>query len=807
MAPQQTSADQTAHRDVQKVADKHQTPQNHDKALQNLYKDANKLRGQDQQKFWDTVATDASKAHLPDLKFDYSADHHVKSVKDAQGKEVYNSEKAAAKPGDKGEKPGYTAGLDKGQGPYQALQKQHPDWSHKQLMEASHQIMKETGRHSFNQGEQFKINENGSVSIRTESKDGNSSKETTYEKGKAVGDKTTNKTADGYESTEHNYKDKTTTQTTKKGDDISSTTTNEKGEVVGTRKENAKTGNWSEETKDGKTEHKQDPNGSYTETFKGKDGVSKSTKTYDATKGTTHTDAVDKDGNRTVRDENSKDGTYKATVTNKDGKVTHTEEKDKDGNTKVRDIDPKTGNWTEKAVDAKTGNITSSKHDGTTGDTDSVTTDKTGKNVISTRHEDKNGNWEENNKKDGTVTKHTVDGKGGYTESVKGKDFSSSTTVDKDGNKHIESEDAKHNKTVRDEHPDKTYSQTVTDAQGNVVEKSQRTWDGSRLNFLNYNQTETIENANGKTTNHYDGSGNLTAGEWQSKKDSSKSSFTYDASTGLKHTDATDKDGNRTVTDQNTKDGSYATSVTNKDGKVTHTEQKDKDGNTTVRDIDPKTGNWTEKSVDAKTGNIKTSKHDNTTGDTDSVTTDKSGKNVLSKRHEDKDGNWKEVNKDGTITEHKLDGKGGYSDTVSRRDGYHSTTTVDKDGNKHFESEDAKHNKTVRDEKPDHTYSQTVTDANGKVIEKAQRSWDGNRFNFLNYNQTETIETPDGKTTNHYDANGTQTSGQWESSKDKSSFGWQINSDGSKTSFSTDANGKRTETVTPSDLPQVVPAL
>ncbi len=77
-----------------------------------------------------------------------------------------------------------TPGLQGGQGPYQALQKQHKDWDAKKIAAESHYIKEQTGRESFRQGEQFRRNEDGSVSTRLKDKNGFS--ESTSKNGKVL---------------------------------------------------------------------------------------------------------------------------------------------------------------------------------------------------------------------------------------------------------------------------------------------------------------------------------------------------------------------------------------------------------------------------------------------------------------------------------------------------------------------------------------------------------------------------------------------------------------------------------------------
>ncbi len=61
-----------------------------------------------------------------------------------------------------------TPQLAANEGPYQALKNQHPDWDHSKLKQEARDIKQQTGRESFSKGEQFRKNDDGSVTTRLE---------------------------------------------------------------------------------------------------------------------------------------------------------------------------------------------------------------------------------------------------------------------------------------------------------------------------------------------------------------------------------------------------------------------------------------------------------------------------------------------------------------------------------------------------------------------------------------------------------------------------------------------------------------
>lgn len=170
----QTTVEQTAHADAKKFT----KSGDHSDALAQLRKDSSSTTLKDAesaQKFWDTFNKDIGKTKLPELQID-TANGHVRSVKDKEGKVLFEA-KADGKPdatrtaadATKGDGK-HSPGLNKGEGPYGAFQRQHPEWGHKKTLEEARKVLKETGRKVFKVGEQFKVNEDGSVSARENSR-------------------------------------------------------------------------------------------------------------------------------------------------------------------------------------------------------------------------------------------------------------------------------------------------------------------------------------------------------------------------------------------------------------------------------------------------------------------------------------------------------------------------------------------------------------------------------------------------------------------------------------------------------------
>ena len=78
--------------------------------------------------------------------------------------------------------------IGKSEGPYDPLKRQHPDWDQKKLIQEARNFKTETGRESFNQGEQLRANADGSVTSRRQN--GENYKEITSKDGKEQSSKT-----------------------------------------------------------------------------------------------------------------------------------------------------------------------------------------------------------------------------------------------------------------------------------------------------------------------------------------------------------------------------------------------------------------------------------------------------------------------------------------------------------------------------------------------------------------------------------------------------------------------------------------
>lgn len=88
-----------------------------------------------------------------------------------------------------------TLPLKAGEGPYGALQRQHPEWEHKRLLEEAHNVKKQTGQSTFRQSEQFYYKEDGSITSRVQTNGGYL--ETTSKDGKALETRNVSRDAGG----------------------------------------------------------------------------------------------------------------------------------------------------------------------------------------------------------------------------------------------------------------------------------------------------------------------------------------------------------------------------------------------------------------------------------------------------------------------------------------------------------------------------------------------------------------------------------------------------------------------------------
>lgn len=312
MSKNQNEVEQLAHKDAKALRD--QNPANHESAVNKLREDALSVHRQGlsaEQKFWDTLAKDTKGLNLPDLKLEMGTDKHVKAVKDATGKSLFDSGERA-QPGQ------LSPGLEKGQGPYQAFRAQ--GMNDHDAKEAAHKVKQQTGRSEFRQGEQFKINQDGSVTSRLESRNHDGSyTETTSKDGKVVS--TTAVDKDGKRTNTTLDKDgKTIEVSDKNGNQVSTMRENNDGSLMGkvTNADGSVT-NISQPdkdhrtettTKDGKTisekKHEKNADGSSTDTLTDDSGV--------------HTTKIGSDGKK-IAEINEKDGVKTGWESQADGSV------------------------------------------------------------------------------------------------------------------------------------------------------------------------------------------------------------------------------------------------------------------------------------------------------------------------------------------------------------------------------------------------------------------------------------------------------------------------------------------------------
>ncbi|HEY9677614.1 MAG TPA: hypothetical protein V6C76_06375 [Drouetiella sp.] len=167
--------------------------------------------------------------------------------------------------------------ISRGQGPYDALAKGHPDWPPSKVQSEAARVNRETGRPAYREGEKIQLNNDGSVTLRSEHPGG------TFD--------------------EVQYKDKKPVSS-RHGDDK---------------------GNWSETQYDAQgkpktiTRHEQGEGGNYKETVTGADGKEISTKTR-----TTNPDGSYKE--RTT-DGGTGSQNFKETDYDANGKPMHTTER------------------------------------------------------------------------------------------------------------------------------------------------------------------------------------------------------------------------------------------------------------------------------------------------------------------------------------------------------------------------------------------------------------------------------------------------------------------------------------------------
>ena len=491
---------------------------------------------------------DAAAPARPDAAAPARPDAAAPARPDAAAPTDANSAAPAAQPEQE-----LTPKLRAGEGPYQALHRQHPEWNDHQLKDQAHKILAQTGRHSFKQGEQFKMNSDGSVTshLDNRSKDG-SYTETTSKDGKPVSDKVHMTKPNGYTDVERS--------------------------ATGAKQ----------------TDHTDDGQGGYKEHSESTDGTVSDT-TYDAATKKTHTESTDKDKNKTVRDTNG-DGTYSETTTDGSGKVTRTESLDKDHNRTIKQTDA-AGTEHEETTNLATGVYTE------------TTKDKEGHKSDKTQTPTADGFTEVEHKDGKTInTSHTDTGNGNYTEHSESSDGSASTTsydkasakthtvmTDKDGNTTTtdKSDDGVssavttdiHGRTTSTENIDKDNNDTVrninADGTYNEVTKNADQKE-TRSESVDAKHNKTVKETD-PTTGAYkeditDGSGKPVSGSRQ-EADGTKSSWKINADKSMTCTgeanghkaETTFVDGHLTKSvDTDTKTG-VVTSAVHKDGQVTTT--------------------------------------------------------------------------------------------------------------------------------------------------------------------------------------------------------------------------------------------
>jgi hypothetical protein len=395
------------------------------KALSELHDDLKGMSAGQRHDFFHNLQSSAGGHKLPGLEIHEDSKHNLKVSENGQGhgKHVlYDEAKESKAPGkqdapiskapesptnpptgDKSHQNNgdqFSSGLKKGEGPYQALQRQHPDWDHQKLKEESKKIKEQTGRNSFKQGEQFKSNDDGSVTSRENDHQGNFS-ETTQKNGKTSdvrsGDAKGNWTSKSYDETGKETKstvhtagnDGTYSEIQRADGKVTSTVSTDKtGKNTATfDKDTNKTSAMRENNDGSAVGWKKNSDGSMTtidqpdknhstETTT-KDGTTINTKTHEQSadgskdvitddKGN-NTNVYDKSGNQSSAMRNNNDGTAIGWRKNSDGSTTSVDQSDKN-------------HWTETTQkDGKT--LSTKTHEPLADGSKETTTDNNGKNV------------------------------------------------------------------------------------------------------------------------------------------------------------------------------------------------------------------------------------------------------------------------------------------------------------------------------------------------------------------------------------------------------------------------------------------
>jgi hypothetical protein len=497
--------------------------------------------------------------------------------------------------------------LQRGEGPYQAFKRQHPEWDHKKLMEESGKILKETGRKEFRQGEQFRNNPDGSVTIREESRkrDGTFT-ETTSKDGRKVeekrGDDKGNWGSQKYDENgqvisakTHQVSEKGTVDTSSDEKGTQTDRYNPEGKHTSSIRKNndGSAAGWHKD-KDGNTTTIEQPDANHrTEKYTDKDGKPTGSKTLERDKDGILTHNYDKDGKATGSMRNRPDGSATGWEKNPDGSITNIEQPDKANRTETTTKDGKIVGVDKITTDDK----------GTT--TESFDKDEKRTGVDRRNKDGSSDGWKRND--DGSITKWDEKSKHNYEQHTTGPDGKTIATdksettadgikqtyTDKDGTRTTTWDKAKQptsdvmtkpdgsakgwringdgSKTEIDQ-PDKDHRTEITrDKDGKEISKMQRetTADGEK---------ETVTDDKGTTTTNLDKEGKKVSGKtigkdgkesgWEIRKDGTTMSYEQPDKDHRKETIS--KDGNMI---------SEKSMESNKDGRKEVT--RDKEGTTT----------------------------------------------------------------------------------------------------------------------------------------------------------------------------------------------------------------------------------
>jgi hypothetical protein len=482
-------------------------------ALHELHHDLQGMSSGQRKEFFHKLQGAANGQKLPGLEISEDSKHHLKVSESVGGKSHTLYDESAKEHGRHSDKPAkaapdatqpkpdatqpkpdatqpnkdgeFSGGLRKGEGPYQALKRQHPDWDSKHLLTEARNVEKQLGRNSFKQGEQFKTNSDGSVSTKTTGADGNYSSETRKD-----------------------------------------------GKVTETRTGDA-AGNFQSQSFDangkklGGVDHKVNSDG-YTET--NTDGDGKVTSTVSADKTGTATESFDANGKKisSIRDNN--DGSQVGWHDNADGSRTNIDQTDANHRTEITNFKDgsKVTKTTEQNADGK--KVTTTDGKGTNTDV----YDSTG-NQTSAMRENNDGSavgWRKNS--DGSTTSIDQSDKNHRTETTArdGKTVSVMTHEQTDnGSKDVTTDAAGNTLT-------KTYDAKGTQTSGVQANKdgSSTGWSKDKNGFVTHSDTDTNGRESSMT---FDSTGHLKKTEWHDKTGAYESQAQigdYIRTTGMKNT-------------------------------------------------------------------------------------------------------------------------------------------------------------------------------------------------------------------------------------------------------------------------------